>query len=447
MSLRITILTVCPEMTAGLTEWPVIRRAIAKGVLQLDVVDLREYAPGSFRHVDDAPFGGGPGMILRCQPVLDALRDRKGQDGHTVLLSPAGRRYCQADAHRFAGEQHLLLLCGHYEGIDARILPFVDEEVSVGDFILTGGEPAAMMIADSVARLLPGALRQSSTEEESFENGLLEYPQYTQPAVYEGMEVPAVLRSGDHGKIRRFRLTESLRLTLARRPDLLEARRESGRLTREEQEILDELMKNEESDGHRKGDRMELKDLVRRNRSFRGYDHSVKLTRDQLTELVELARLCPSSVNMQPLRYRLVYGEDEVSRLQKETRWAKGLPELHLPHPGKEPSAFIVICQDDRIDGNLSRFQRDVGIVAQTMLLGAVEMGFGGIMIGNFTAGSVRETLGLDEHIHPLLIVALGMPDEEIILTEVGEDGSTAYYRDAQDRHYVPKRKIEDLLL
>ncbi len=192
---------------------------------------------------------------------------------------------------------------------------------------------------------------------------------------------------------------------------------------------------------------MKLKDMVRANRSYRGYDHSVKVSRDQLTELVDLARLCPSSVNMQPLRFRLVCEEAEVERLQKETHWARGLPDLQLPHPGKEPTAFIVICQDDRINDNLSRFQKDVGIVAQTMLLGAVEMGLGGCMIGNFAAGSVRETLGIDAHLHPLLIVAVGRPDEEIILTEVGEDGRTNYYRDDQDRHYVPKRRLQDLVL
>ena len=192
---------------------------------------------------------------------------------------------------------------------------------------------------------------------------------------------------------------------------------------------------------------MKLKDMVRANRSYRGYDHSVKVSRDQLTELVDLARLCPSSVNMQPLRFRLVCEEAEVERLQKETHWARGLPDLQLPHPGKEPTAFIVICQDDRINDNLSRFQKDVGIVAQTMLLGAVEMGLGGCMIGNFAAGSVRETLGMDAHLHPLLIVAVGRPDEEIILTEVGEDGRTNYYRDDQDRHYVPKRRLQDLVL
>ena len=190
-----------------------------------------------------------------------------------------------------------------------------------------------------------------------------------------------------------------------------------------------------------------LKDLVTKNRSYRGYDHSRKISKEELTELVELARLCPSSVNIQPLKYFLAYEEETVSIVQKETHWAKGLPGRTLPHPGKEPSAFIVICQDDRISENLARFQRDVGIVAQTMLLGAVEMGLGGCMIGNFGADSVRNALNLDAHIHPLLIVAFGMPDEEIILTDVGEDGSTAYYRDSEDRHYVPKRALEDLLL
>ena len=190
-----------------------------------------------------------------------------------------------------------------------------------------------------------------------------------------------------------------------------------------------------------------LIDLVKMNRSYRGYDHSRKVSRDELVKLVEAARLCPSSVNAQPLKYFLVYEEETVSRVQKETKWAKALPEMVLPHPGKEPTAFIVICQDDRIDGNLSRYQRDVGIVAQTMLLQAVEMGLGGCMIGNFVAGSVSKTLSLDEHIHPLLIVAVGKPGEEIVLTDIGEDGDIRYYRDQEDRHYVPKRRLEDLIL
>ena len=190
-----------------------------------------------------------------------------------------------------------------------------------------------------------------------------------------------------------------------------------------------------------------LKDLVLKNRSYRGYDHSFKIERQTLEELVDYARLSPSSVNRQPLKYYLAWEEEAVAIVQKETAWAKGLPEMTLPHPGKEPTAFIIICQDDRIDPNLNRYSRDVGIAAQTMLLAAVERGLGGCMIGNFRAGSVSEAISLDEHLHPLLIVAIGKPDEEVILTDVPEDGSVGYYRDEQDRHYVPKRSLAEELI
>ena len=189
-----------------------------------------------------------------------------------------------------------------------------------------------------------------------------------------------------------------------------------------------------------------LIDLVKANRSYRGYDHSRAVTKDELLKMVEAARFCPSSVNVQPLKYCLAYTPGVVAAVQAETRWAKGLPELELPHPGKAPTAFIVICQDTAIHANLSRFQRDVGIVAQTMLLAAVEMGLGGCMIGNFNADAVHGALGLEEPLRPLLIVAVGKPDETIVLTEV-VDGKTGYYRDAQDRHYVPKRSLQDIVI
>ena len=189
-----------------------------------------------------------------------------------------------------------------------------------------------------------------------------------------------------------------------------------------------------------------LIDLIKANRSYRGYDHSRKVTREELLKMVEAARLCPSSVNIQPFLYFLAYEPEVVAAVQAETKWAKGLPELTLPHPGKEPTGFIVICQNAGIHENLSRFQRDVGIVAQSMLLTAVEMGLGGCMIGNFNAGSVRAALKLPEAIHPLLIVAVGKPDETVILTDV-VDGKTGYYRDEQDRHYVPKRALADIVL
>lgn len=234
--MKVSVLTIMPELFGSFLEGPVIARAIRNGALSVEIVDIRDYAPGSFRHIDDSPFGGGAGMVMRCQPVLDALRDCGSRESHAVLLSPAGTPYTQEKAHALAGEEHLILLCGHYEGVDARVIPHVDEQISIGDYVLTGGELAAQVILDSVARLLPGSLRPASTEEESFENGLLEYPQYTQPAVYEGVAVPEVLRSGDHARIRKWRLRQALLLTREMRPDLFA----KHVLTEEERVLLQE---------------------------------------------------------------------------------------------------------------------------------------------------------------------------------------------------------------
>ena len=233
--MTISVLTIMPELFGSFLQAPVIARAIRNGVLEVKIIDIREYAPGSFRHIDDSPFGGGAGMVMRCQPVLDALRACNNKD-RTVILSPAGKPYTQKKAHELSSAGHLVLICGHYEGMDARIYPHADEQISIGDYVLTGGEIAAQVIIDSIARLLPGRLRDESTQEESFENGLLEYPQYTQPAVYEGEAVPDVLRSGDHEKIRKWRLQQSLLLTRRMRPDLFEAHV----LTEEEKALLAE---------------------------------------------------------------------------------------------------------------------------------------------------------------------------------------------------------------
>jgi tRNA (guanine37-N1)-methyltransferase len=243
--MKITILTMFPKLFDSFREGPVVQRAIRKGSLELSVVDIKEFAPGSFRHIDDSPFGGGAGMVMRCQPVLDALRSVREsaesfQNTIVAALSPAGRQFTQKQAHRFSELDHLILICGHYEGMDERIYRHVDEEISIGDYVLTGGEIAAMAVSDAVIRLLPGALRSESTSEESFENGLLEYPQYTQPAVYEGEAVPEVLTSGNHARIRRWRLKESLRRTMERRPDLLEGRQ----FTEEELALLEEIRKD-----------------------------------------------------------------------------------------------------------------------------------------------------------------------------------------------------------
>ena len=192
---------------------------------------------------------------------------------------------------------------------------------------------------------------------------------------------------------------------------------------------------------------MSFKDLVVKNRSYRGYDHSRRVSREELLEMVDCARLAASSVNKQPLKYVLVYEPEMVDKVQPLTKWGRALPDMVLPHPGKEPTAFIVICLDKTISENEKIFTRDMGIVAQTILLAAVDMGLGGCMIGNFVRAEVSAALSLPEHLEPLLVVALGKPDEEIVLTDLPEDGDTNYYRDADDVHYVPKRALEDIVL
>ena len=190
-----------------------------------------------------------------------------------------------------------------------------------------------------------------------------------------------------------------------------------------------------------------FREIVIANRSYRGYDESYKFTREKLEEYVDLTRFTPSSVNMQPFKYYIAYEKSNVDTIQKMNKWARALPELNLPYEGKRPTAFIIICQDTNIFSNTNRFMKDVGIVAQTILLQAAEDDLGGCMIGNFNAEEVKSTLDLSENLLPLLIVALGKPAEKIVITEVKEDGKTDYYRDENDVHYVPKRSLEDILI
>lgn len=190
-----------------------------------------------------------------------------------------------------------------------------------------------------------------------------------------------------------------------------------------------------------------FREIVIANRSYRGYDESYKFTREKLEEYVDLTRFTPSSVNMQPFKYYVAYEKSNVDTIQKMTKWARALPELNLPYEGKRPTGFIIICQDTNIFSNTNRFMKDVGIVAQTILLQAADDGLGGCMIGNFNAEEVKSTLNLSENLLPLLIVALGKPAEKIVITEVKEDGKTDYYRDENDVHYVPKRSLEDILI
>ena len=221
--MRIDILTLFPKMFDGFVTESIIKRAIDKGIVEINVHNFRDYSLDPHGNVDDTPYGGGAGMVLMCQPIFDCIKSIKTSDSVVIMLTPEGKVYNQKLAYELSNKKHLILLCGHYEGFDERIKSICDMFISVGDFILTGGEIPSMLIADSIIRLLPGVIDSSSLESESFNNNLLDYPTYTKPSVYEGMEVPSVLLSGDHKKIAEYRLNEQLKKTKELRPDLLEA--------------------------------------------------------------------------------------------------------------------------------------------------------------------------------------------------------------------------------
>jgi len=218
--MKISILTMCPELFRYFTDSTIIARSVKAGRLEIEIIDFRDFTEGSFRKIDDSPYGGGRGMVIRCQPVVDALEATRTENSHVILLSPKGQKYDQQKARDYSSYEHLILICGHYEGFDARIFPYADEIISIGDYILTGGELAAQIITDSVTRLLDGSLKEGSADDESFENGLLEYPQYTRPADFRGDKVPDVLLSGDHEAIRVWREQQAFALTKKLRPDL-----------------------------------------------------------------------------------------------------------------------------------------------------------------------------------------------------------------------------------
>jgi len=228
MALRIDILTLFPEMFEAFCSTSIIGRAIDRGLVDIRRTNIRDFATDSYRTVDDSPFGGGPGMVMICQTVFDAVesvRQQAGSAGTVIMLTPQGTPLNQETACLLAGKEHLILMAGHYEGFDERIrVALADMEISIGDFVLSGGEVPAMVVCDSVIRLLPGVLgTDESTAEESFSAGLLEYPQYTRPRVFGDMEVPEVLLSGDHARIAQWRQEQAELRTRQRRPDLWKA--------------------------------------------------------------------------------------------------------------------------------------------------------------------------------------------------------------------------------
>lgn len=232
----IDIITIFPEMFEGVINSSIIKRTIEKELITINVHDFREYTTNKHKKVDDTIYGGGAGMLIQCQPIIDNLKNINNyQNAYKIITSAQGNKLSQDKAKQLSELNHIIIICGHYEGIDNRVLNYVDEEISIGDFILTGGEIAALAIIDSVIRLIPDAITGSSIEEESFESSLLEYPQYTKPYEYDGYKVPEVLISGNHEEIRKYRRFESLKNTYLKRPDLLE----KHQCTKEDEKFLE----------------------------------------------------------------------------------------------------------------------------------------------------------------------------------------------------------------
>ena len=222
LSMKIDVLTLFPEMFVGPLDFSMVQRARDAGILDLRVVNLRDYTHDRHKTVDDKPFGGGPGMLLKPEPVFEAVESLRGEATRVVMLTPAGRKFDQQTARELAREKHLLFLCGAYEGFDERIRTLAQDELSLGDFVLTNGALPAMVMVDAITRMLPGVLGdEQSSQDESFSHGTLEYPHYTRPADFRGMKVPDVLLSGNHAAIEKWRREQAKARTKERRPDLL----------------------------------------------------------------------------------------------------------------------------------------------------------------------------------------------------------------------------------
>ena len=220
--MKIDILTLFPGMIEGFLNESIIKRAINNKIVEINVINFRDFSNDPHQKVDDTPYGGGAGMVLMCDPVVRAIESVKTKDSLVILTTPQGIKYNESKAYELKKYKHLIIVCGHYEGYDERIREFVDLEISIGDFILTGGEIPALVITDSVVRLIDGVINKDSYIDDSFTNNLLDYPTYTKPYDYRGLKVPDVLISGNHEKIKEYRYNEQVKRTQKRRPDLLE---------------------------------------------------------------------------------------------------------------------------------------------------------------------------------------------------------------------------------
>lgn len=235
--MKIDIITIFPEFFDAFLRTSIIKRGIEDGFIDIKTHQLRDYSSLKHNRIDDTPYGGGAGMLMMFPPFYEVIKTLKKEDSYIIMTSPQGNLFDQKKAIELAEKKHIIILCGHYEGIDARVEALVDEEVSIGNYVLTGGEMPAMIISDAISRLVPGVIHEESSETDSLQNGWLKYPQYTKPEVYEGYAVPEILLSGHHQNIENWRKEQSVRRTLTKRPDLLH----QIKLTKEEKKLIEKV--------------------------------------------------------------------------------------------------------------------------------------------------------------------------------------------------------------
>lgn len=242
--MKFIILTIFPEMFQSFLNTSILKRAISKKLVDVKLVNIRDYTKDKYNRVDTPPIGGGAGLIMKCQPIIDALKENSSTNAHKIILAPRGNKYNQEKAIELSKEKEIVILCGHYEGVDERVYKYFDEPISIGDYILTGGETAAFCLIDSISRLIKGVISEDSIIEESFSNKLLEYPQYTEPYEFNGDKVPDILYSGNHTAIKKYHKKMSIFMTNKYRPDLLA----NYKFTKEELKLINELEDNIQGD-------------------------------------------------------------------------------------------------------------------------------------------------------------------------------------------------------
>lgn len=370
------VLTLFPEIIYGGLKHSILKRAIDKNIININCVNIRDFSNDKNKRVDDYPYGGGYGMLMQAQPIYDAYKSIK-KNCRVIYLSPQGKIFNQKTAYKLSMENDIILLCGHYEGIDQRIIDeIVTDEISVGDYILTGGEIPAMILIDSIARLIPNVLgKTESFCNESFENNLLEYPQYTRPEIFNGRTVPEILLSGNHNEIKKWRLKQSFINTVVKRPDLLK--------------MEDDKM-----------------NAIFTRRSIRKYKNE-PVTDEQLEILLKAGMSAPSAMNSQNWEFVIVHDKNHLTELSTLNPYHQML---------KDSALAIVVC------GNTSKTLGDeywiqnCSAATQNILIQANEMGLGAVWLGvapyEEKMKKISDNLNLPDYVKPLGIISIGVPDE-----------------------------------